>query len=875
METFFKTAYRHLKSESGLPSLLPSKEVIEKAKQESRKVRLFCQGLECFREILYTTTEEEEEQQQLPVDDVTASEDVVEDEGYESPVSSDTMMGAAAEEEEVEPPAELCMEQQLHGAGVVGAEEEDIEAPMEQQPHDGEGVDIEEATDKELAVSAGFKQEQEQEEQEHEHVSSTGLPPGMKTDQEPSKEVLSTGGGVDTDGTTDKELAISGDCTQEQQHESSTSPPTGMNTDQKPGKYVLSASEDPFQPLDAIDKTPPASPGGTSSCSTLVDPSSRKVSPSDLTDLKMGAETSPTAVKDFAYSCLDSNHVRDPVAIVDDNTKLELAGQLKKKTAGEKNAYRKAKKQKAQDRSQSVELEAAEGGCSDKTFVHLTNHEQHGLQVQTTRSVVEKTLDQYKEEPLQNRIGSAECIDTAHDPASSDGVGEVQSRGFIQQEDQAPTGQNLESNKSASVIVDMHDQQAQVESQAEVIGGPQPNNIVEESEGGPTEVVVSSSNTATKQPNAEKNDKACLHTARTSIEVGGRLNTNTGPWAKEETEEVINSEAQSEETRTEEPTEAEQFGIASSPTEKIQAKANTVHFKRQDSTEGNPQAMVNSIATMFGDAAPVKSDLNKSSTKKPIFYLADGKPASTVDLIVSENNHDQESESDTSSSGLSEYSTEAPGPATLWGIVQTDQHDSKTEVRANTGEDAANVSEAKGPATLWGILRSDRQEDWVESPNPSKADEGMGDEDDEVELVNYHDRALSTTDSMSSGAAESGDGRNQNTTTAAGSEAPHEAAGSEADQSEAETVQAPTVSEHHPSKRTKTQKRNQERRRAAARKRAMAGKVEVSEAQGQMEEAATPVREELIASIARVCRESVVVADGLKLRRRGVISKVG
>ncbi len=49
METFWSTAWRYAKGESGLPSVLPARGSGEK----SRRVRLFCKGLEHFREILY------------------------------------------------------------------------------------------------------------------------------------------------------------------------------------------------------------------------------------------------------------------------------------------------------------------------------------------------------------------------------------------------------------------------------------------------------------------------------------------------------------------------------------------------------------------------------------------------------------------------------------------------------------------------------------------------------------------------------------------------------------------------------------------------------------------------------------------------------
>lgn len=129
----------------------------------------------------------------------------------------------------------------------------------------------------------------------------------------------------------------------------------GKEESEKPKQYVLAPSEDLFQSLYSTNATPPTSPGGTSSSSTLADPSSRRVSPSESL---MGAKGSPTAVKDFAYSPLDCNHVRDPLSIVEENTKLELLKQLKKKTVGENKASRKAEKLKARNDDLKAELDA-------------------------------------------------------------------------------------------------------------------------------------------------------------------------------------------------------------------------------------------------------------------------------------------------------------------------------------------------------------------------------------------------------------------------------------------------------------------------------------------------------------------------------------
>ena len=227
MITFFNTAYRYLKGDSGLPSVLPTKETLDSARENSRGLRLFCEGLEKFRKILYTEATTE-----------------------------------SAPEQSVDMEVAAC---------------------------------IEKVQDQEVSVS---------------------------------EEILS---------------------------------PT--KADQKPRKYVLASGESLFQSLYATDQTLPTSPGGASSSSTLVDPSSRKVSPSDSTS---GTKVSPSAVKDFAYPSLDSKHVRDPLSIVDENTKLELMRQLKKMSTGKQNALKKAEKRKARNLALSAELDAAKARLQTK-----------------------------------------------------------------------------------------------------------------------------------------------------------------------------------------------------------------------------------------------------------------------------------------------------------------------------------------------------------------------------------------------------------------------------------------------------------------------------------------------------------------------------
>ncbi|KAM0804817.1 hypothetical protein BDR22DRAFT_885485 [Usnea florida] len=62
---FLSTAYLCLKGSSDLPSLLPTRECLDMAKQKNRRVRLLCKGLEQFREALYAE----------PVMDATSKQD--------------------------------------------------------------------------------------------------------------------------------------------------------------------------------------------------------------------------------------------------------------------------------------------------------------------------------------------------------------------------------------------------------------------------------------------------------------------------------------------------------------------------------------------------------------------------------------------------------------------------------------------------------------------------------------------------------------------------------------------------------------------------------------------------------------------------------
>ena len=452
METFFNTAYRYLKGESDLPSLLPSRESAATAKERSRKLRLFCKGLECFCEILYTEPVAEEQQVDPNVEhnDTGKVSEVAHDEV--SMGQDQTMMTAekdhskSAVQQNDATPSVIDTVSEQHGDDKVEhndememAGEEHVEAIMEQDQtmmtaeeghyksadqqncaspsvvdtvSEQHGDDNVKHNDKmkvagEEHVEAIMEQDQTMMTAEEGHYKSADqqncASPSvvdtvseqhgddnvkhndkMKVAGEEHVEAIvehyqkmmtaeghselavqqenATPNVIDAvlEKSISDELTTSADRMRDQEHSGAETTVLGTKADQKPRKYVLESGENLFQSLYATDNTPPTSPGSASSSSTLVDPSSRKVSPSDST---MDTKSSRIAAKDFAYSSLDDKHVRDPLAIAEENTKLELLRQLKKKTVGEEKASQKAEKRKARNLALSTELDATKENC--------------------------------------------------------------------------------------------------------------------------------------------------------------------------------------------------------------------------------------------------------------------------------------------------------------------------------------------------------------------------------------------------------------------------------------------------------------------------------------------------------------------------------
>ena len=543
---------------------------------------------------------------------------------------------------------------------------------------------------------------------------------------------------------------------QDQQHPiSKKSFVSGTGADQKHRKYVLTTTgDDPFQSLDAKDKTPPTSPGGESSCSTLVDPSSRKVSPSDLT---MGAEANPTAVKDFAYAPWDSNHVRDPVSIIEENMKLELVRQLERKNmAGERKACREAENQKGRNQTLSAEVEEARRTLlnrevrADLAKVHanamiLSNvvlrqsmqdikdgmtRGQRGAKVQMTWSAGETFRNQEKEGSLRNHLGCAgtstastyACTQRSEyaTETSGEGLDDVVSQGCIQQESMPPKGENLELQQSSPI--EALDRQISEElyagwigskDSATISGGTQLKHNAEEPLGRSKGKVVDA-----------LFEKPVLDAAML-VDTTISLDPAVSEAIKDVKLRVPEVTAVTDET-----------GIAAIFQDNQQAGPNTY---KDPGTDDELKVLTNSKAQ--NKNLPLQQD---NTQKGQIFSECSFVPASTESFEMANpgNNSPQEPASEdsspTESSGVNDVleanddnspSTDAqsqlqtdlveanddnsPSPD-AHPQLQTDLEQNDTQGTCIGHEGGSNgifeFSEAAGPATLWGILHSNRCE---------------------------------------------------------------------------------------------------------------------------------------------------------------------
>ena len=699
---FFSTAYRYLKGGSELQSLLPSKESADIARAKTRKLRLFCKGLECFREILYKVPVAEEAESAVQQYDATPS-----------PTHTGT----------------------------------------------------------EKSISA--------------------------------------------------EPVASGDSVQDQEHPNAETSDLGIEADQKPRRYVLESGENLFQSLYGTDKTPPTSPGGASSSSTLVDPSSRKVSPSDST---MAAKSSSIAAKDFAYSSLDVKHVRDPLSIAEENTKLELLRQLKKKTVGEEKASRKAEKQKAKNLALSAELDAAKEKLQSKeveadvTKVHanamiLSNivlrnamqdgknalrDEQHGVEVETTKIAGETVEKQEREGDLQKIFrpaGTLVASAYSHETILPESPGEFgeglahadapagYSPGSIRQEQIPPIREFAEMEHCGSTTVQDVDRRASEEPEPGSIGfnisvGVSASLPEAKAEGflgvskgkvddlskaiGSDELAFSGTMTSVESKAFNEVKTQGWEDATDEIGTASNLDEqessssiNRDSWTEFETKHSHDSDTQVEDlsrrhNQTDEQSFRKEHSITQNspdlnkasmppPSDSTMPRStpgsqDIVPTLRKMSIEDNTKDDEGCISiTQDEDLPPPVED---QANDKPVDLepqqgkKRDDGPTGDVrdkgkgrenfeDEFTDEGVEDVDDSEGTcvgregGSHDPFEFS-EPAGPATLWGILQTSQGGDEAAKEVNAVEEVAPGFDAAGPATLWGILRSNQSE------NPAK-----------------------------------------------------------------------------------------------------------------------------------------------------------
>lgn len=561
------------------------------------------------------------------------------------------------------------------------------------------------------------------------------------------------------------------------QQESSGQDPTLPEKEEgeKPKKYVLAPSEDLFQSLYATDKTPPTSPGGASSSSTLVDPSSRKVSPSDSL---MGAKESPTAVKDFAYSSLDGNHIRDPVLIVEENTKLELMRQLKKKTAGEKKASRKAGKQKARNDALKAELDAATEKLQSREVQaelvtvqanamilanYVLRHEMRDLQhelsgepvgakVEEIKSAGETLWNGQNEGSPQSHQGSAGKLSaSAYTPTqsfefSSDelgkGLDDEETQGYTQQDNASPNRECVESQQSDSIAVDVGDQQEPEEQQAEGIDSCNSTGASEaqpevnagslnrnkgkaevlSKEIGSDEVGLSGTMSSSNPAKTEIPNKVKAHGVNEAMHETG-IAINQDKQQGLDADKVSAKREGTEETHSEDQTD-DQIG-SERPPARIRCQAEAYlepilsHSKHQDPTDHRNEAMddknasKNQRSSEFSHEEPVVviNDDNQTPVRQQVTEHIPIRGQAQGTCIGGEGGRHGNHES-----------SEPAGPATLWGILQSSRCDDEAKKEADPCEDPARFSDAAGPATLWGILQSDQSENEIATVDEELAD---------------------------------------------------------------------------------------------------------------------------------------------------------
>ena len=524
-----------------------------------------------------------------------------------------------------------------------------------------------------------------------------------------------------TEMTDNKEPATTIDATQNQQLHDATVATTEMVVNRKAHTHVLTPAEDLFNSLFATEKTPPTTPGSVASSGTLIDPSSRKVSPLDLGTL---GKDSPNAVKDFAYPSPDSIRV-DPVAVIEEETKKGLLKQLKKKVAAEEKASRKSEKLAARTKTLSAELKSAKAAVenrdaqADIAKIHANamtvsnvvlrqlmedvsrglSRENNGTQANGTASEGEAKWDQQKEEFLQGHLrgvdessasayGRMQILENASAVRGQD-LDDTFGLKSVPQENPLPTNEVVESKESKSSAAQPPSQQA--------------------SEGAQTDVVVSTSFTGTSedtQPEttAEASEVPPKEKVGDFFEKYGfdpaeiaRTVSSVNPSGNQASEEKDTKEVTPEEEAFQEIEDSEVDPMAEeailTPLQEYQQQNLNLG---EESATGRSQVMADPIAADFDDATPDQEDPTESDGEDQACEADEDTSPSTAESLGLESACDEE-----------EPVTEEPVTDAARNDVQAQ---AVTESHEASIQQQYEFSEPAGPATLWGILQSDRTE---------------------------------------------------------------------------------------------------------------------------------------------------------------------
>lgn len=581
-----------------------------------------------------------------------------------------------------------------------------------------------------------------------------------------------------TELTYNKDSTAATGVSQDKQLPEATDVATEMAANRKAHKHVLAPGEDLFKSLFAAEKTPPTTPGSVASSGTLIDPSSRKVSPLDLESL--GKDT-PTAVKDFAYPSPDSVRT-DPVAVIEEATKRGLLKEVKKMIAAGKKASRKAENLVARTKTLSAELKSATAAVEN--VVAQADLAKVLANAMTVSNVVlrqmikdmsegEAKLDQKKDEVLQEHLrgvgesnasayGRMTILENASGVRGQD-LDTTSSRKSVAQEQPSPTNEAVESKESESSINTLPTQQAPEEPQTDVVVSASVTGASEETQ---PETIAQASEVPPKETTGDSFDKYGPDPAKFA-----RLVSSVTPTANQDSEEKDSEEVTLEKEAIQEVNEHEVDPMADNVVLTALQQYQQLHLNLgQESAAGRSQEMVDPIATHFEDATPEQDnpsevdgedqvseadeDTSPSAAEHLNLESARDEEPVVQDLISDAIRNDDQVQAVDEGHEVRTYDnyefSEPAGPATLWGILQSDHNNNnatefanasdeaasvsqpagpaaiedatlqsdQTENNANdladTHDDAAGVLEPPGPATLWGILQSSQKEDVAE-----------------------------------------------------------------------------------------------------------------------------------------------------------------